>query len=371
MMRWTGRIMIAAALAWGNACAGTHHPAVSDGAAEQGSGSAPTNAPTHDAGLRDAASSGSSGQTGGSADAQRDASKPALQTPVVPGFMSIAVEPAGHCSNARSGLVVRSPRRVLVATGCGLYAVDTAEKTVVQLDTRGEALDDDGDTVAVIGGAQLGLSLDGGSTFAWVDWQLGRCQGVPNLTAGDGFAVVTCVAGIGRWRGAGSDFEMLQPGSRAPVTPAAAARGSNLLVAESDGWFVSTDRGDHFTPFVEHGLPEHVQAYGMKIVGSKVFVPNTTEPDDALALYAAPIPGGGFVPVTGLPPSQGAGSLSTGAGSLLVHTTNEFLLSRNGGESFVELSVERFAAVTAVARYADGNLYVLNDGTLSVAAVPQ
>ena len=131
-------------------------------------------------------------------------------------FTSIALEAENACS-FRSGLVVRSAERVLVTTGCGFYAVDTTTRSVVRLDERGDAIDDDGDTVAVIG-SKLGLSLDGGATFDWTDWHLGRCQGSPQLTAGDGFAVVSCVAGIGVWRGPGTDFEVPQPRGQTPIS---------------------------------------------------------------------------------------------------------------------------------------------------------
>ena len=139
-----------------------------------------------------------------------------------------------------------------------------------------------------------------------------------------------------------------------------------MVVEQSDGWFVSTDQGDSFRAFGIDGLPDQARPFEMEIVGSRLFMP-MAKLSGGSALHVAPIPSGGFAPVTTFPQLDGA-RLSYGGGNLLARSGSQFVVSNDGGASFTILSIEAFAHVSAVAKYLDGQLYVLTDGTLYVAA---
>jgi hypothetical protein len=287
------------------------------------------------------------------------------------GFQSIEVEAADRCPYARSGIAFSSPSKVLVTTGCGFYAVDIAHgNSVEQLDSRGDTIDDDGETIAVITD-RLGLSTDGGSTFAWTDWSLGRCQGTPLLSTGDRFAAIACVAGLGRWRGQGSAFETLTPShAAAPLLPVAAASGSRLVIAESDGWFISKDGGDSFDRFTVDGLPESFQRTALESVDSRLFVPvplgDGSSPAPT-ALFATAADSGHFTRVAAFPAVMGMLALSYHDGVLVVTNGARLLVSADGGDSFLEVATGGAVALGAVARYAAQHLFVMANGTLYVS----
>jgi hypothetical protein len=271
------------------------------------------------------------------------------------------------CSPSRPGIAVSSARRVLITTGCGFFAVDTVANKVVQLEAQGDDIDDDGKTVAVLAG-MLGLSNDGGETFEWTDWSLGRCQGTPRVRAGDGFAVVSCVAGVGRWRGKGSTFETLSPSGSSPIAAATGAGGSRLVIQETHGWFDSSDRGDSFhQPSIE-GLPERVQFHDMELTGSTLWVPAQSSTEDSTALYAAAAGSTSFMQVSAFT-ERGAFSLRYSDGVLVVAGVRTYL-SADQGATFTEAKLQPEAGFGPVATsYAAGHVYRVVDDTLYVDAV--
>lgn len=281
------------------------------------------------------------------------------------GFQAIEIE--RDACPVRAGIAFGSLSKVFVTTGCGFYSVDVAHgNAVVQLATRGDTVDDDGSTIAVIAN-QLGLSFDSGNTFTWTDWDLPRCQGSPQLTAGQRFAAIACVAGLGRWRGGVAAFEKLSPDpSAALIVPIAAASGSRLVVAGSDAWFVSRDGGDTFEPLALEGLPERVRAYGLEVVDTSVFVPVPLSEEET-ALFVRELDGGSFTRVSAFPSVRGTLSLNYHEGVLVVTNGERLLLSADRGASFVEVPSEGAVTLGAVAKYAAERLFVMSArGTLYV-----
>jgi hypothetical protein len=296
----------------------------------------------------------------------------AAVTPAADGglrFESIGVEKA-TCTPTRANIAIGLPERVFVTTGCGFYRIDTARRTAEQLAPQGETSANDGATVAVIAD-DLGLSLDGGNTFVWTAWSLVRCMGTPNVNAGAGLALVSCVAGVGRWRGQGTTFEVLQPGGTLPIAPSVATHGPHVVINTVDGWFHSDDSGDHFEAFGVAGLPGS-QPGTMVIIDSQLFVTTVLDQNtesEQTALFSAQLGGGAFERVTSLPELKGPLLLDHNEETLLVVGAGRLLISSDSGQSFSELEIEGMPQYVDAAKYSAGRIFVMAGGTLYVATL--
>lgn len=269
-------------------------------------------------------------------------------------------------------MAIGAPPNVFITTGCGFYSVDTESYEVVLLQPQGDTIDEDGNTIAVIAG-KLGLSLDRGATFTWTDWALGRCQGTPDVTAGDGLAVVSCVANAGRWRGEGNAFETLTLGSAGGILPSAAARDSHVIINQTDGWYESTDRGDSFTPLRVDGLPDGARPDGVEIVASKLFaLVQVGAGTDAshMELFAAPLGSGSFARLTAFPPTRSQVWLSSNEEILIAIAGSELYFSTDAGESFTTQKLDGIPiSWGTVAKYGSGHLYILTPEALYVGTL--
>jgi hypothetical protein len=307
----------------------------------------------------------------GAVDGEPEADEAVREPPEAPFTARTMTLETASCSPQRANLVVASARRVLVTTGCGFYAVDPVAEQVEQLAAQGDDIDSDGQTVAVLAG-KLGLSIDGGETFAWTEWSLSRCQGTPRVSAGAGLAVVTCVAGVGRWRGQGTAFELLSPEGMLPIAAKVAAGGTHVIINELADWFVSADGGDSFVPLAVEGLPTGGSPQDMKIIDSELWVAIGTAgaelSESSSTLYVAALSSGAFEARDAFPGAPGVLSLSHNDGALVVNGTRTFL-SKDRGAHFMELALRSVNGLPRPARYASGYLYRVANGTLYVDAV--